>query len=217
MSVHTVEQGECLLVIAHKYGFGSWHTVYDHARNAELRKQRPNPNILAPGDKVYIPDKLEKEASVSTGALHRFQVSIERHMLRLVLKNNSGRPYAGKKYKLQVGDQTSEGVTDDTGLVEQEIAGGEQVGTLLMWPGSDADAPLTWKLKLGELDPVDEITGVQARLNNLGFPCGAVDGSHGPQTEAALKEFQGSCGLEQTGEVDDATRNKLRDMHEHGA
>ncbi len=71
-----------------------------------------------------------------------------------------------------------------------------------------------WTLALGHLDPVDENEGVQARLNNLGFYCGKVDGIIGPHTAAALKSFQRKMGLPDTGRADQTTRARLRDAHD---
>ena len=68
-------------------------------------------------------------------------------------------------------------------------------------------------LDLGYLDPADEITGVQARLNNLGFRSGEVNGVFGPSTEVALKDFHMKHGLSQSGKIDEATKNKLIDVH----
>lgn len=43
------------------------------------------------------------------------------------------------------------------------------------------------------VSPADaRVARVQARLNALGFPCGAVDGQFGPQTKAAVVHFQQS-------------------------
>src|SRR5436305_39757 len=50
MTVHVVQQGECLSSIAHAYGLPDWKHLHDHAANKELKNNRPNPNILAPGD-----------------------------------------------------------------------------------------------------------------------------------------------------------------------
>jgi hypothetical protein len=36
----------------------------------------------------------------------------------------------------------------------------------------------------------DWLTGVQFRLNDCGFPCGKVDGIHGPKTRVAVRAFQ---------------------------
>ena len=54
---HTVVQGEYLSGIAKKYGFSSHKKIWDHAQNAELKKQRQNPNVIFPGDQLFIPDK----------------------------------------------------------------------------------------------------------------------------------------------------------------
>jgi len=40
------------------------------------------------------------------------------------------------------------------------------------------------------LPPVKYLTGVQARLNNLGYGAGPVDGINGPRTKSAVKRFQ---------------------------
>ncbi|HEY6945459.1 MAG TPA: LysM domain-containing protein, partial [Candidatus Acidoferrum sp.] len=67
---HIVEQGEHLSQIAKKYGFPDYKIVWDHPENADLKKLRKNPNILFPGDQVFIPDKEEKEESGPTDKRH---------------------------------------------------------------------------------------------------------------------------------------------------
>src|SRR4249920_494288 len=55
-TTHTVLQGECLSSIAHDFGFGDWHVIYDHPQNASFKTKRPNPNLIYPGDELFIPD-----------------------------------------------------------------------------------------------------------------------------------------------------------------
>jgi len=68
-------------------------------------------------------------------------------------------------------------------------------------------------LQLGGMDPTSSATGVQGRLNNLGFYCGAVDGIIGSQTRGAISEFQESQNLTVTGQMDDDTRQALARVH----
>jgi lipoprotein-anchoring transpeptidase ErfK/SrfK len=49
----------------------------------------------------------------------------------------------------------------------------------------------------------------QVELARRGFSSGSIDGVRGPQTVAALRAFQRSEELEDTGELDDATREAL--------
>jgi peptidoglycan hydrolase-like protein with peptidoglycan-binding domain len=49
----------------------------------------------------------------------------------------------------------------------------------------------------------------QERLNQLGYDAGAPDGIWGPQTEAALKQYQEKQGLTPSGELDQRTIAEL--------
>ena len=49
----------------------------------------------------------------------------------------------------------------------------------------------------------------QRQLKALGFNPGSIDGNIGPQTQAALREYQRSYRLPQTGMLDDATLRSL--------
>lgn len=47
----------------------------------------------------------------------------------------------------------------------------------------------------------DDVTDLQRRLGSLGFDAGWVDGIFGPETESAVREFQGNAGLTEDGNV----------------
>jgi peptidoglycan hydrolase-like protein with peptidoglycan-binding domain len=54
-----------------------------------------------------------------------------------------------------------------------------------------------------------EIMQAQQKLHAQGLYKGKVDGIDGPQTQAALRRFQGKNGLQQTGQLDRKTEQKL--------
>lgn len=54
-----------------------------------------------------------------------------------------------------------------------------------------------------------EVGAVQRRLSSLGYHVGKVDERFGPQTRAAVLDFQARNGLLETGEVDASTREAL--------
>jgi len=188
MSKHIVQQGECLSQIAARYGFPNFQTVYDDPGNAALRKLRPDPNLLFPGDVVFIPEKNSKPVSVPTAETHRFEMKSTRRVLRLVLEDLDGKKMVSQAYELDIEGQKIKGVTGGNGLVQAVI------------PLNAVNATLTvghyqWPLSIAHLNPVNDtkdngITGIQARLRNMGYDPGPIDGILGPRTQEAIKVFQ---------------------------
>lgn len=212
---HKVLQGECLSSISSRYGFSDYRAIYDHPKNAHLKRKRPNPNILLPGDCLYIPDKQEKRETRSTAQEHRFQIAMPTVLLRLFLRYEDEKPCADCRYTLKIDNVIHTGRTRNDGLLEQQIPAGASQAEVMLWleEGNEEDT-IRIPLAVGHLDPVEEVSGVQARLNNLGFSCGSVDGVAGAMTEQAIRRFQSAVGLPVTGRMDAQTLNRLRQRHD---
>lgn len=213
---HTVQQGECFSSLASKYGFKDYRSIYDHSENAELKEKRKNPNLLYPDDAVFIPDNELKEVDGETEKLHRFVLKQDKVMFRIVIKDQDEKPFADTRYELRVDKKVFEGTTDGTGKIEQEINANALSGYVVFYPKDEDGNEIvgTIPLSFGHLDPVTETSGIQSRLNNLGFGCGKADGVIGEKTKAALLAFQKKYGLPESGECCAATREKLRQMHD---
>ncbi|WP_394829018.1 peptidoglycan-binding protein [Pendulispora albinea] len=182
---YTIVQGDCLSSVASRFGFHHWRVIYDHPKNASFREKRPNPNLIYPGDELFIPEKEPKSIKGSTGKVHTIVVQRPMAHLRLRLSQVDGSPVAGAAYTLRVGWFEAKGTTSDDGFVEQDIPSHEAHATLSL-EGSGVEKPL----QLGSLDPIDTVSGVQARLRNLGYDCGPIDGIVGPKTKAGTRSFQ---------------------------
>lgn len=211
---YTVHQGECLSSIAKQYGFPDWKTIYNDDLNCDLRQARPDPNVLFPGDRVLIPDKKVKRETGPTTVVNSFLLTGEPTRLRVIIRDIDGQPLAGKKFKLTVAGKIREDFLPDDGLLDQPIPADALEGELMVWALDDfPDYPDTWTLKLGHMDPVEKLSGVQARLNNLGYDCGPVDGMNGPLTKAAVRAFQKAHGLEVDGIPGPQTQAALKGEH----
>ena len=55
-----------------------------------------------------------------------------------------------------------------------------------------------------------QVAGVQAFLSSRGFDPGTVDGAFGDRTTNALKNYQASVGIGQSGSINDETLNKIK-------
>jgi len=210
-SNHVVAQGECLSSIARRFGITDWRTIYNHPENGELRRKRPNPNILYPGDEMFVPYRELRNEPCSTDQRHSFVRKAYTTTLHLIVEDEMGRPFKSKEYDLTIGDKTYHGVTGNDGSLEQQIAANATAGDLTVhaWGGG-----FSWTLDLGRLDPYDTDDGIKHRLHNLGFD--VKPESHGWDEDAAaeLKAFQYAAKIPVTGEVDDATRKKLLAWHD---
>lgn len=209
MKTHRVKTGESLPSIAHRYGFTLWETVYNIPENSELKKKRPNPYVLYAGDEVVIPDKELGEETISTDQRHRFKLLGKPSIFRLVLRDDDDAPIADEPWVLHIrGIDDQSGTTAANGLVEAKVPVSVRKG-ILEALGDE------FILQFGQLNPVARVTGVQQRLNNLGYPAGAVDGDVGKKTRKALLDFQVKEGLETTGDPDEDTRKKLLELHDN--
>jgi hypothetical protein len=206
VKTYTVKQGDCLESIAFAHGL-FWQTIWDHPDNAELRQKRKDHNVLLPGDVVHIPERKPKVYKVATGGLHRFLRKGVPSKISLQFSNGE-QPLSNTPYILEVDDVKFTGKTDSNGMLEHYVKPSAMKAKLTLGSG---DAQITREIFIGHLDPADEITGAQQRLNSLGFSCGEVDGKMSPLTSVALKRFQNEHNLEESGELDAPTVSKLKE------
>ncbi|NMO19212.1 LysM peptidoglycan-binding domain-containing protein [Pyxidicoccus fallax] len=210
---YVVQRGEGLTAIAHAHGC-TWQSIWNHPDNAELKAARRNPHVLLPGDRLTLPRPEQKQSGARTGQVNTFQVRGKRVKLVFVVRDALGQPFAGKSYLLEAGSLREEGTTGPDGRIEHVIDPREKTAKLTLWP----DQPfypetLTYSLAVGQLEPIDSLRGLQARLNNLGYTCGDADGVLDGALRVALRAFQRAQGLEETGAPDTATQDKLLEVY----
>jgi|GEM_PF-1082526 hypothetical protein len=209
---HTVEQGETLTSIAFRAGLLN-PRIWNHDKNKDLAAKRKDPNTLLPGDAVYIPPKKPRWEAVTARKRNTFVQKNAPATLRLRLLD-LGTPCGKVDYTLYVDDvECSQGTTDDKGWLTSPIPPDGRVATVECTVDDDADfPPEVFTFILGSIDPIDEESGVQRRLNDLGYDC-LVTGELDDQTEEALRQFQEAYELTVTGELDDATQSKLQTLY----
>ena len=205
-ATHTVKQGEHLSGIAEAYGYLDFSAIWNHPLNESLKKRR-NPNVLYPGDQLYIPDKQLKTAEIGTARVHTFVIPNRPLALQITVKDMSGRPLANTECRIEIDGSPSSMKTDERGKIRKEIAKRAKQGVLKL-PTLGMEFPF----RIGDLDPVEEEPGWEARLANLGYyrRSKAVDNS---RLRCAIEEFQCEAHIKVTGELDNATKAKLKEAH----
>jgi len=196
-----VEQGDCISSIAEESGL-FWSTIWNHADNSDLKELRKDPNALLEGDVVVVPDKTLKEESCATEQKHKFKKkgTPAKMKIRLMLDD---KPRKNEPYKLCIDGKWVDGKTDGDGYLEEVIPPSAREGELRVGSGDNVEI---YQLGLGTLDPADSESGAEDRLLGLGY-----DLSGG--LEAALEAFQSKEKLTVNGQLDDATKNKLKERY----
>ena len=198
---HIVEQGDYLSKIARTFGFVDYKTIWDAPENKDLKEKRKNPNVLFPGDELVIPDKEIREESRATEKKHKFELQTEPLHLRIVLLGLDKKPLDSHECILTVDGEPNDITTPSDGRLDEEIFEQAAAGKLLDKGKSDDKIPTEriFSLKIGHLDPVDEVSGQMARLNNLGYNAGDPTAPPGQtdknqerrqQLQSAIEEFQ---------------------------
>jgi len=209
MPQYTVKQGDCMLSIAEDCGL-LWETIWNHPDNAQLKQLRKDPNILFPGDVVTVPEKDLRVESAQTEKVNKFVVKTPQAQVRLRLLDFKRRPRANLAYTATVDGVLSSGRSDGDGYITLAVAPNAREVKLAVTERSRTDQ---YTLPLGAIDPIEEISGVQQRLTNLGYACASENGTMGEQTKTAIRALQVEKGLKATGELDDATRQAVLQMH----
>jgi len=198
---HIVSSGECVLSIADQNGL-FWETLWNHPQNQDLKNLRADPNILQAGDELFVPEKEIKEESCGTEVKHRFKRKGVPGKLKVrVMINDEAQ--ASARYRLVIDGRAVEGTTDGDGFVEESLPPGAREGELRVEKDGKTHC---FFLQFGHLDPLGTDSGVSHRLAELGFP---VE----PSLESAVRAFQRKHGLDETGQIDDGLRSKLKDVY----
>jgi hypothetical protein len=200
-ATHIVEAGEHLGTIARKFGFENFSVLWEHPGNAAIKQLRKDPMQLAPGDEVFIPDRVELTFNRDTAATHDFKVQVDSLKLKLRFVDLEGKPRANVpaivKVKAPVTGAASssdeqELTTDGDGNLEVAVAADVTDGSV------EIDG-VVYALAIGGLDPIDTDTGAAQRLSNLGYLALDDDDLDLEQLRLAIEDFQADNKLELTG------------------
>ncbi len=205
---YVVTENDCMSSIAERFGF-TWERIWNDIQNEDLKRERENPMVLHPGDRVTIPEKQRKEESGATEMMHRFRRLGQPAKLRLRFLDE-GEPRANVPCRIRIDMDWKEDNTDDDGLLEITIPRGATSGWVQVGEGDQA---VRYDLELGRLEPHYTIKGVQQRLKNLGHYDGQVDGKAGPCTDEALSKFGSLHDISMDNTDREALYELIRDDH----
>ncbi len=213
MPYYTVQPGDCVDSLSFDRGLSS-DTVWNAPQNKSLRDLRKDRNLLCEGDRIFLPNKKIKWVDAPTDASHSFKRVNVPAKLQIRFVDGYGEPRKSLKYTLNLDGKLINGTTDGDGWLKESIPPDAKNGVVTLGKGEE------YQLKLGVLDPLETIQGLQDRLFNLGYPCGSDErGVIGEGTTTAIRLFREDQGLAQFSELTkavlDETRQALLKAHQN--
>ena len=203
---YTVKQGDHIASIAADSGFLSWKTIWEDGKNSSLKAKR-NPNVLYPGDVLEIPEHQSKQENIPTTEYSTFQTVGDPVQLKIVVLDWAGNPVVDTELDIQLdGGEKIKTAGDGSATKKVVDPEGNKEGRLTV-KGYELD------LKVGHLDPVEELSGQAGRLNNLGYKAGAPKDKTDKEYLSAVEEFQCDYGLAVDGDCGPNTQAKLKEVH----
>lgn len=210
---HTVVDGECMWTIARKYGVLA-DELWD--ANTDLEKTKRNVNVLAPADVIKLPPVAdEKPESVAAGKRTTVECTHSVAHANLRFQDIDGAARSNVAAVVRVichsgQEVTWETTTNGDGCIDEPVPDDAKTVAVVL----DVEPePLSYHFKFAFLDPIETVAGVQGRLVNLGYWCGDERGELGPLTKRALREFQKLNDLEESGEIDGPTTDKIQALY----
>lgn len=179
-----------------------------NAAENELLFAMRAPHMLVMGDKLVLPvegSRGQKQVAVAIGETPQLHLWGSSRRLHLDLQHG-GQSLGAIPYTLLFGGMQVDGFLNDQGVLDTPIP----------WGTSETELIVMGRRRLlivGGLEPVHTLRGVQARLNNIGFYAGPVDGLWGSQTRRAVRRFQAAGSLQVDGLVGPKTREALLEAY----
>lgn len=232
---YVVKRGDFLTKLAGERNFDA-NEIWQDPNNAELRQTRPDPEVLCPGDILYLPaDTHRAPLELELEADNKFttQLGVIRVRQCFVV---DGQPLADMDYYVHGMGDVFEDVTDNDGGIDIDVPlHVPRVKVVIVAPndanvderGDDNqegdepsepdDGPKQWvfEIAVGHLDPARTWSGAKQRLDHLGYladpECDHED--HEAEIARAIQAFQSDCKLEPTGKLDDTTATKLEEAY----
>lgn len=210
LTPYVVKQGDYLARIAFLRGFDA-DEVWGDARNDELRALRPDPDLLAPGDILFVPgrDDDAEGLDVQGGGSNDYQAKVPEIAVNLVLRGDDQSLLVGEPYLVEGLAAPIEDKTGDDGCVSFKAPVLLREVTLTL-----PERNLQFPVRIGDLDPIEERSGARMRLFHLGHLGPEPDGDgDAPVPHEAIASFQEAAGLTPHGDLDDETRKTLHKTH----
>ena len=210
---HTVQPGEHFARIALQYGYPDYRPLWSDPGNAALRELRGSPDVLLPGDQVTIPDAVVREERGATNARHRFTVGVSSPTIRVALEGLFGEPMRAARGELRVDGRAVPFTADAHGIVKHAIPVDAERADLVLRDDKAPGGERSFALFIGHLDPVTEVSGQEARLNNLGYRAGSAGDATAYDFRSAVEEFQCDYSLVVDGKCGPVTQRRLVAIH----
>ena len=209
MPSYIAKEGETLADIAlRECGLVNIDGIIADEKNKGLFATRPD-RVLHADDVVVLPERESgsKTEKLEPDVINEFETDRPEANFVLALLDRARKPRSGLPYKLLLDDgREISGQTTGEGKIEAGIPYCETTLTLVIGKGQRT-------LLIGGLKSGFSVEGIQARLNNLGYEAGLVDGNAGDATAAAIRRFEKDNQLKETGEVGEDLWNKLREVY----
>jgi N-acetylmuramoyl-L-alanine amidase len=164
---YVVKQGEYLAQIAYEQDFDA-DSVWQDSANDEIRKLRPDPNILFGGDVLYVPDKTNtdpKAHSLAIGSLNSFAAPpAPTAKLCIHFRSGSKAAHPSMAFVIEELEELTGLSTDGDGVATIQVPVSLAIATLRFVDTGDR-----YELAVGHIDPIDTLSGMAQRLTNMGF------------------------------------------------
>lgn len=159
---YVVRSGDYLSSIARNFGTTP-DAIWSDPANADLKKKRRNPEILAPGDVLFLRRVKPKWLSVTVGSTNSFTGKVPTAQVQVVLRDSAGTPLANKNVTTspKLGDDPLS--TDGSGLLTLVVPLTLRTISVVV-----ADSGPRFDIRVGGLDPHDTPSGLLSRLRQLG-------------------------------------------------